>query len=155
MRPKRHSAKHNAEMLDVGRSRQAFRQSISKHELSTKSNEAKNTTKDQFPDEISAACADINVARIFATYWIFRHSKAGQIILVDASGLHLIHKEITQDFPQIPDFLTTLASQHIFCSRCRQRHRILTTRFPGNGSPIQREDISSVRSARFCVTGPI
>ena len=63
MRSKRRSAKHDASMLDVGRSRQAFRESISKHEVSTKGNEAKNTTKDQFPDEISA---DINVAQIFA-----------------------------------------------------------------------------------------
>ena len=57
MRSKWRSAKHDASMLDVGRSRQIFRESISKHEMSTKSNEAKNTTKDQFPDEISA---DIN-----------------------------------------------------------------------------------------------
>ena len=45
MRSKRRSAKHDAAMLDVGRSRQDFRESISKHEVSTKSNEAKNTTK--------------------------------------------------------------------------------------------------------------
>ena len=94
MRPKRRSAKHDAVMLDVGRSRQSFRESISKHEVSMKSNESKNTTKDQFPDEISA---DINVVRIFATHWIFRHGNAGQIILVDASRLQLRHKEITQD----------------------------------------------------------
>ena len=96
MRSKRHSAKHDAAMLDVGRSRQAFRGSISKHEVSTKGNEAKNTTKDQIPVDISA---DINVARIFATHWIFRHSNADQIILTDSSRLQLRHKEITQDFP--------------------------------------------------------
>ena len=127
MRSKRRSAKHDTAMLDVGRSRQSFRERISKHEVSTKSNEAKNTTKDQFPDEISA---DINVARIFSTHWIFRHSNAGQIILVDASRLQLRHKDITQDFPQIQDLLTTLASHHILCFGCRQGHRILTTRFP-------------------------
>jgi hypothetical protein len=53
MRAKWSGAKHNFAVLDVGGARQALCQSISNHKVSAKSDESKNTLKDQFTNEIT------------------------------------------------------------------------------------------------------
>ena len=81
-RRKRDTAKHDIEMLDVGRRRQTLGESVRKHKVGAKRNETKNLEAHKLPHKITT---DINVAGEFASHRMSRHGHAGEIVFINVS----------------------------------------------------------------------
>jgi hypothetical protein len=100
-------------MLDEGRRRQALGESICNHKVGAKRNEMKNLEAlcAELPHKITT---DINVTGEFASNRIFRHGRAGEIVLINVVGRKLRNGKIVEDFAEVDNLLATLRGSNKF-----------------------------------------
>jgi predicted ATPase with chaperone activity len=84
------------------------------------------------------------MTRVLATDRVFRHGHTSKIVLINAGRPGRGKTEIIKNFSKVNDLLPALTGSDILSFRGRERHTILSARFPGHSATTQHQDIAGV-----------